>query len=480
MAAGIGVLATLVLALALRAVKPLHRAAPGLWDSGGGRNHGPIVRPRGWGREAGWREGGAGLAIGLVLALGEPDGNRFDFVLACTAVGSCLGSTWNSLLHLAILREHDEKTLQPDGRQASITSRGAASSKGDSNSSSNRRGRDSVVTRITGVGFLAPLILGALYCGGLFSNSFIEGEDTLHQFLAVSAALALAGTVAAATLRGGTRSASQVTHGVPGAPGAPEASSAVLWAVLAAAFLRLAAAFPVSPMAGAQMAAATTGVGGDEEEPGGTDPGYEDLVRSNTLSLAALPALWLICAHSRGFHRATGFRGRRVGVAMEWLHRGLQALCLAAVGAYWLVQSGFDPGNDKGRGGGGASFGAGSGVPALLPLRLLLPRLVYLCSALGLVLAVASAVRPGMLGSVVLAGAGRNGHTPPRSLSDYASASAASVATHLATLCTLLLGPTSPPSVLLLLAAGGAVCECVRVVSGAATSYCTARGGAPG
>eukprot|EP00903_Cladosiphon_okamuranus_P014882 g13781.t1 len=258
--------------------------------------------------------------------------------------------------------------------------------------------------------------LAALYCAGLFSNSFIEAEDDLHRFLGASSLLSLSvlllirGPASLGTGSGGNGGDGGDRLGT--LLGLSPTSSAALYAALAAALLRAAA--------GIQDVAAGAGVS--------TEAAF-----GFARSLCPLPALWWLCRMARGGDGGHG-EGRRVGGdgteagpagvavgsglfppagrSLSRLGGGvkgalsggascglcsdgvLQAASLAAIGAYWLGEavgagegspSAADAAAAAGSVPGGGQAGWSFGV--LLPMRLLLPRVVYLLCLAGLLAA---------------------------------------------------------------------------------------------
>lgn len=367
----------------------------------------------------------------------------------------------------------------------------------------------------------ATAALAALYCAGLFSNSFIEAEDGLHRFLGASALLSLAALLllrdpgsslrapapadaaagqvnfiatAAPTMLGGSSSGSGSGGGGEGGGvrlvgfRLSEASAAALYVSVAAACLRFAAA--------AQESAA--GVGNS------TESGF-----SVARSLLPLPALWFLCCRSaygvgaEGVIAATGragtskgSSGRRPLAFARRFHGVLLALSFAAIGAYWANEAASGGAPDTAAAAAATTATAvgakaGAALLGVFPLaRLLLPRVTYLLCVLGLA---AAALRPalregknadasGSSGGVdtdaAAAAAGRGStaedddyfsRVASARVGAYAealSAAAAAVVSHLVPVVVLLLGPGSPAVVLLVSAACGFVLRGVSLVAG--------------
>ncbi|CAN0359750.1 unnamed protein product, partial [Laminaria digitata] len=293
---------------------------------------------------------------------------------------------------------------------------------------------------VPAAGAVATAVLSALYCAGLFSNSFIEAEDGLHRFLGASALVSLsvslllatsppppsgaraspaarrpANAVAyftapepaaaemavavAAAKAAVTMSPSSDCRSRRGAPHAAEgdAYGAALCAALAAACVRTATAV---------QASATEGTSSTE------------VTFSFTRSVLPLPALWLVFALARGGggggggSGGTGDGGSGVPVGGEFrarvypagpgltgrghealelfrrhLHGVLQALSLAAVWAYWAIEAAAAVATAA-----AAEGEAGATVAEafafLPPARLLLPRVTYVSCLVGLAAAV--------------------------------------------------------------------------------------------
>lgn len=288
--------------------------------------------------------------------------------------------------------------------------------------------------------------LSALYCAGLFSNSFIEAEDGLHRFLGASSLVSLSLllllvrpptrailTGSASTAGSGSNRCSNDWLGL--LCGLSRTSTAALYAALAAACLRAAASVQESATEGGVSVEAAFGP---------------------ARSLLPLPALWWFCRLARGGSGTDPGRVRTEGVAtavddavttstggystssrrrggigadcpddgvsgpmLSWfarrrcLHGVLQALSLAAVGVYWANEvalaaagAGEDHGGTAtatatdrvtGDGQGGPSA-ATAAMPeghmeaaaafsfgVVPPMRLLLPRVTYLLCLGGLI-----------------------------------------------------------------------------------------------
>lgn len=284
--------------------------------------------------------------------------------------------------------------------------------------------------------------LSALYCAGLFSNSFIEAEDGLHRFLGASSLVSLsllfllARPPTRAILTGSASTTGSDSNGcsddwLGSLFGLSRTSTAALYAALAAACLRAAASVQESATEGGVSVEAAFGT---------------------ARSLLPLPALWWFCRLARGGGARTGgaatavddavttssggspTSSRRIGgidadcrgsgvsgpLLLSWfarrrcLHGVLQALSLAAVGVYWLNEvalAAAGAGEDHGgtatatatgdRMAGDGQDGPSSAAAAmpqgqteaaaayslgvLPPMRLLLPRVAYLLCLGGLI-----------------------------------------------------------------------------------------------
>ncbi|CAM9410497.1 unnamed protein product [Choristocarpus tenellus] len=463
MGTGVGVLAALVITLSLRVVSCGARSD----DVVGGSSKGCVVGRVGNQVVCWWLGGGLiGLAASLVTKLGDPEGVQSELVVAAAATGSCLGLAWSYLQfirHKRGLVEHEG--LLRGGEQ------GEGSWMGSGRNIGGAVGNEECGTR-TAVGSVAPPLLAALYCGGLFSNSFIEGEDSLHQFLGVSTALALAAVVAAVRASCGGRHFLSVRSGSDAYTTPSPYSRTALYAALAtAACLRAAASFPVSPMAGVETGRGNGGVGDGS------------FFAATALSLGPLPILWLVCSRSRchlnfGSDRpAESAPWKRIGgLQCVWksdsLHKVLQAVCFAATASYWLLESSVGPGAAS-KGPVGQSEGmqatTGAGVEATEVglaealswpvLRLLLPRLVYLCSAMGIAISILSLAWPTV---VFDQGPKKKPQGRSRYFSAFATTAATGVATHLIPIVVILLGPTSPPALMFMVTAGTAICKSLK------------------
>ncbi|CAM9828783.1 unnamed protein product, partial [Ectocarpus fasciculatus] len=373
-----------------------------------------------------------------------------------------------------------------------------------------------------GVAFTAGL--SALYCAGLFSNSFIEAEDGLHRFLGASSLVSLAvlfllvpappppppaadyddpssRTACAAVKTSSSSSSSGFAN--PRCDdrlglllGLSPKSTAALYAALAAACLRAAAAVQDSAAEGGVSTEAAFGV---------------------SRSLLPLPALWYLCRLARGGGGGGGggstrwgsgpvdmasTRGTPTAVSLAgWArrccsHGTVQALSLAAIGAYWVNEvmvAATEAGKEHGMGAAAASgLSQGGAAGAALfgsllpPARLLLPRATYLLCLAGLVVAL---LRPHgrrrKQDPVPQKGEEGRRCTPPgwngsSSSSSYAQAlagTAATVVSHLLSVVVLLLGPGSPAVVAFVSAACGCI---LRSVSLTATGGTTRGGGGGG
>lgn len=354
----------------------------------------------------------------------------------------------------------------------------------------------------TGTAFTAGL--SALYCAGLFSNSFIEAEDGLHRFLGASSLLSLSVLILlshspAAPASGFPNSTGSGGDRLGALLGLSPTSTAVLYAALAAAFLRAAA--------GVQDVAAEAGVS--------TEAAY-----GFGRSLCPLPALWWLCRAARGGGGSgsgggdrrsgggSGVRGALSGGSWgRWFDGALQAVSLAAVGVYWLSEAVVAAGQGSHS---AAAAEAGPAVPGteagppygvLPPLRLLLPRAVYLLCLSGLVAVLlrppARRVEHHHHQYTSKKGAPKPGEREARSreeeggfapsdtgaggaagdASSYARALAVTsgtVVSHLLPVVVLLLGPGSPAVVAFVAAA----CGCA--LRGCSLAAPAAAGGTPG
>lgn len=385
------------------------------------------------------------------------DSSGTHIFLAKAAICSCLGVCWYSAQTLlALYRPRLSANTNTDRQRDGAATPGAA----------------------------ATATLAALYCAGLFSNSFIEAEDDLHRFLGASALLSLAGllfvtppslTMHAAAAPTTALTAVETGDRFLGLISLSATPAATLYIVLAAACLRAAAA--------AQESAAGFGVS--------TEATF-GVVRS----LLPLPALWYLCSLA-----CSGQSGRvyRKGGRFHGL---LQALNLAAVGAYWVVEAlTVAPAEHGGPSEGALNEGATQAAEerllfgSLPPARLLLPRVAYLLCVVGVVGAVANpSVRSGTSttphrrtvqekrstyspSNTAVGGAGQEkaflGEARaaiPREQGTYgteAATAAAKVITHLVPVVVILLGPASPAVVFFMASACGCVLHGLSIASAA-------------
>lgn len=314
-------------------------------------------------------------------------------------------------------------------------------------------------------GAAATAALAALYCAGLFSNSFIEAEDGLHRFLGASALLSLAGLLFLTPPSPKIHTADDRFLGLVSLSATP---TAALYTVMAAACLRAAAAAQESAVGFGVSTEATFGV---------------------ARSLLPLPALWYLCSLACGGRKGGHFHGL------------LQALSLAAVGAYWVVEALTVASTEHGGPSGGISNeSATQAAEGLLlfgsrpPARLLLPRVAYLLCIIGVVGAMANpsarsgtSTTPHLLAfqakrardspSNTAVGAGQEraflGEARaafPRGEGTYgteAATAAAKVITHLVPVVVILLGPASPAVVFFMASACGCVLRGLSIASAA-------------
>lgn len=358
--------------------------------------------------------------------------------------------------------------------------------------------------------------LSALYCAGLFSNSFIEAEDGLHRFLGASSLVSLAvlfllvpasppPPAAAATdyddksswtARSVVRTTGSNSSGFASPRcddglglllGLSPKSTAALYAALAAACLRAAAAVQDSAAEGGVSTEAAFGF---------------------SRSLLPLPALWYLCrlargggsggsgrtlwgsgavdmASPRGIPAAASLSGGVMGAVSGWArrrcsHGAVQALSLAAIGAYWVnevmvaaaeagKQHAIAAASGSSQGAGAALFGS-----LLPPMRLLLPRATYLLCLAGLAVTLLRPHGRRRKKQDPVPHKGEEGRpcTPPgwngSSSPSYAQAlagTAATVVSHLLPVVVLLLGPGSPAVVAFVSVACGCVLRSVSVTA---------------
>lgn len=377
------------------------------------------------------------------------------------------------------------------------------------------------------LGTALPAGLSALYCAGLFSNSFIEAEDGLHRFLGASSLVSL--SVLFLLLRGrrtgtgnGTGDPDHRRRGDHSGAGlslpfgmTSPMSAAALHAGLAAALLRAAAAVQETAAEAGVSTEATFGV---------------------ARSLLPLPALWYLCMLARhgggGSGGGRGVLGALFGLdCRRCFHGVLQALSLAAVGLYWTNEAASaatapGAGKDHGAVGEGASDAVvgrddgGQGSPSaaatvaeassglLPPMRLLLPRAVYLLCLVGLAAAllrpagrwrrrrpqqdplvesnrrrgrdwsgkdggkqVPAAAAPGSVDE-------ERGGAPPPSYARALAATAGTVVSHLLPVVVLLLGAGLPAAVAFVSAACGCILRGVSIAAVAASASASASAGA--
>lgn len=427
-------------------------------------------------------------------------GSGAHVLLAKASSASCLGVCWHysqALIAHRVRRSAARRRRSPP-KDTRPTRYGGGVGVGGGGGS---RASPGLSTR-TATATVVPGLLAAFYCGGLFSNSFIEAEDQLHRFLGTSSLLALAAVLLSRTDpgsppgKGFDPTASSVAAGAatmaagPAEPGtgsgrplsapppephparAASREIAAIYAVVAALCLRAAAAV-------------------QDASPGavGMPPG---LAFSAAASLLPLAGLWFLSSVARGegrgllrvAGRARVPAGRHPGGRPRpgkprgglGFHALLQALSLAAVGAYWVEEA-----RGGGQGPDGPSLSAGGDPPPspgfLLPMRLLWPRLAYALCLLGFVVACRPSLgsRPeptprrgtggsrspgeGAAAEAFSSGEGRGGGA---GVGDGGAAAAggttaAVLITHMLPVVVVLLGPSSPPVVLLV----GVACACV-------------------
>lgn len=378
-----------------------------------------------------------------------------------------------------------------------------------------------------GVAFTAGL--SALYCAGLFSNSFIEAEDGLHRFLGASSLVSLAvlillvpappppaaaayDNISSWTARAVVKNTGSSNSSGFASPrcddrlglllGLSPKSTAALYAALAAACLRAAAAVQDSAAEGGVSTEAAFGV---------------------SRSLLPLPALWYLCrlargggggdgrtlwgsgavdvASTRGAPAAVSLSSGVLGAVSGWArrrcsHGAVQALSLAAIGAYWVNEvvaaAAAEAGKEHGMGAaaaaaaGGLSQGGAAGAALfgslLPPARLLLPRATYLLCLAGLAVALLRphgrrrrrkqqdpVPRKGEEGRPCTP-PGWNGSSSSWSYAQSLAGTAATMISHLLPVVVLLLGPGSPAVVALVSAACGCVLKSVSVMAAGGTT----------
>ena len=341
-----------------------------------------------------------------------------------------------------------------------------------------------------GANAAATASLTALYCAGLFSNSFIEAEDGLHRFLGASTLLSLALALYLITDDDPRRRRPRSSTSKGKAETAKATAKACSVNVaLAAACVRASAAVQES----------IAGVGVSTEATFGV-----------ARSLLPLTALWCVCARARGCvfgcGLAFGFgsrwdKGRKpaaaavLGQSLFEFHGAVQALSLAATGAYWISEAAVaaraeedtetpaNPENVQGT--------AFAGLKGLPPSRLLFPRVIYLLCAVGFATALllpegrarrsrsrgrgkgrAAAVASDDAFGVFEGTSNASGRVPvedPALSLPYAQAAArtaAGLVSHLLPIVVLLLGPGSPAIVLLVAAACGFALRGVSIAVG--------------
>lgn len=320
---------------------------------------------------------------------------------------------------------------------------------------------------------ILTLILSVLYCSGLFSNSFIEAEDMLHRFLGSSSLLSLS---LALYLQQRQQQLPQNSRG--GRETKDNASAGMvssLYLALAAVCLRASAAAQDSMAKASVSTEATFGV---------------------ARSLLPLPALWCLCASARSWDQSgdSSYRNLFKGILFSYrigFHGVVQALSLAASGAYWVNEAApamtaaavdgeslreeESPAFSSGNGNGGVGAGGNSEgyfLPFLTP-RLFLPRAVYFLCALGFAVALLRPARQEAIGGGFFSGGlGPTASKDPVTLS-YAHAVARTSATlvsHLLPVVVLLLGAGSPGVVLLVVAACCFAVRGVWIAAGAGIS----------
>lgn len=365
-------------------------------------------------------------------------------------------------------------------------------------------------------GAVATVVLSALYCAGLFSNSFIEAEDGLHRFLGASTLVSLAvslllatspprppGARASPAARGPEKAGAYSTApGSATAAAAAAVTAAVKAAVSGDVRSRRGAPLTAEDAYGASLcvalAAACVRAAAAVQESAAEGATSTEIAFGFARSVLPLPVLWLVCALARGSGGGTGdgggvsgagrFRARvyRAGPGLTgccseaWsffrrhLHGVLQALSLAAVGAYWVSEAAAVAAAAAEA---AAEEDAGAAVAESFglfpPARLLLPRVAYVSCLIGL--AVAVLLRPSMhpanaRGSGRAAIEAGRGTVPARSGEEtYAktlAATAAAVVSHLVPVVVILLGPGSPAVVLLVSAACGFFLRGVSLAAG--------------
>lgn len=360
---------------------------------------------------------------------------------------------------------------------------------------------------------LAPIVIAALYCAGLFSNSFIEGEDQLHRFLGGSSLLALAAVLSLPTSSCGTvvvsgsPAVAGKTRGVSGFAEAHLPGLDVQRTMREPAVYAIFAAFCLRAASAAQ-----------DSSPGviGLAPGVSFGVFR---SLAPLMGLWILCciacggrdAVARIAGRAAGLRRSRQDALVPkdswwsnaqsaWVfHASLQALSFFAISAHWADEamrataSSASGSESVGDGGGGDPSDQVSVVDEgllfglLPPARLFFPRMVYAVCFMGLFMAAVLPYRGERSACV----GGKSAHVDtaknavrlavdhvrsPRSRNEGGSAgvvaaTAATVTTHLLPVVVMLLGAGSPAVILPMAVA----CACLSksVSMAAKTSFAT-------
>lgn len=354
--------------------------------------------------------------------------------------------------------------------------------------------------------------LAALYCAGLFSNSFIEAEDGLHRFLGASSLLLLAVILLLLApahppppdSSSSNHSGRRVVHDPEGGSSNRDrgrffvflrsaSSRAAMYTALAAPCLRAAAA--------AQQSAAENGVSAEATF---------GIVRS----LLPLPVLWYLSWSARegcGFLRSRGRdnidkmdgsstalelsraypasrkgcdpRGRRTGLEANSggiyrrIHGVLQAASLIALGFYWVNEAiaGTSDGHDATPASASAANPVEGRVLGFFPAwRLLLPRVAYSLCLIGQVIALglplttpkkqqASSPRAHDDTSEPHAGIDRGG----KGFAEEVVATAAAVTSHLLPVILATLGPGSPAVVMFVTAACAFVVKGVSLAAGA-------------
>lgn len=426
--------------------------------------------------------------------------------LAKVACSSCVGVCWYylraTLAHRSRLGAHVERISYDNGPQY-----GGRDEGGDRRKTNGR----AAMPLSTAV----PSALAALYCAGLFSNSFIEAEDNLHRFLGASALLVLSPFLTLAN----TTPLSTATTAATTPPfrtkavdeDKPAWTSVELLGKVLIPVRKLGLERPAYAALSAGCLRAAAAV--QDCSPGvGLAPGA---AFGFFRSLLPLPGLWYLCWLTRGgvsvfpveYSTKTMSTGNRERILLprvsssKYVHGLLQGLSLTAIGAYWAEQAiavavaaAADTGTEHVQSGASNLVGPTASAAALEgllfgllpPARLFLPRVAYALCVVGL--AVAALGPPGAPESnrstrvtsgspsrgqqgvtdAADAGAMAGEHTVGHSCEglhrisvaragEVSAAAAATVITHVVPVTVLLLGPGSPSVVLFVAAA----CACV-------------------